>query len=105
MNAYADLRAVLETFDPRARGDLRRVLIPDQPDRDAISCRLMRYRDQNGDDWAEIIDMLTMDPEDSVESFGCWRRSKQPRGHGDSAKLLREQWRDGAPSTVLVSAP
>jgi hypothetical protein len=60
MNAYADLRAVLETFDPRARGDLRRVLIPDQPDRDAISSRLMRYRDQNGDDWAEIIDMLTM---------------------------------------------
>jgi hypothetical protein len=23
----------------------------------------MRYRDQNGDDWADIIDMLTMNPE------------------------------------------
>jgi hypothetical protein len=23
----------------------------------------MRYRDQRGDDWADIIDMLTMDPE------------------------------------------
>jgi len=26
--------------------------------------RLMRYRDQNGDDWADIIDMLTMHPEE-----------------------------------------
>jgi hypothetical protein len=24
----------------------------------------MRYRDQNGDDWADIIDMLTMHPEE-----------------------------------------
>jgi len=23
----------------------------------------MRYRDQNGDDWADIIDMLTLHPE------------------------------------------
>ena len=32
-------------------------------DRDAISSRLMRYRDGLGDDWADIIDMLTMHPE------------------------------------------
>jgi hypothetical protein len=43
-----------------ARDDLRSVLIRDQADRDAISSRLMRYRDQNGQDWADIIDSLTM---------------------------------------------
>jgi hypothetical protein len=32
-------------------------------DRDAISSRLMRYCDERGDDWADIIDMLTMQPE------------------------------------------
>jgi hypothetical protein len=29
-------------------------------DRQAISSRLMRYRDQKGQDWADIIDFLTM---------------------------------------------
>jgi hypothetical protein len=43
-----DLRTLLETLDPKARDDLRRVLIRDQADRDAISSRLMRDRDQNG---------------------------------------------------------
>jgi hypothetical protein len=38
-------------------------LIRDQADRDAISSRLMRYRDQNGQDWADIIDFLTMWPD------------------------------------------
>ena len=37
------------------------MLIHDQADRDAISCRLMRYRDQNGQDRADIIDFLTME--------------------------------------------
>jgi hypothetical protein len=46
----ADLRALLSTLDPKARNDLRRVQIRDQADRDAISSRLMRYRDQNGQD-------------------------------------------------------
>ena len=32
-------------------------------DRDATSSRLMRYRDQNGQDWADIIDFLMMHPE------------------------------------------
>ena len=57
------LRSNLETLDPRARGDLRRVLIRDQADRDAIPSELLRYRDERGDDWADIIDMLTMHPE------------------------------------------
>jgi len=55
-----NLRSLLETLGPKARDDLRRALIRDQADRDAISSRLTRYRDQNGNDWADIIDMLTM---------------------------------------------
>jgi hypothetical protein len=47
-----NLRSLLVTLDPKARDDLRRVLIRDQADRDAISSRLMRYRRQNGQDWA-----------------------------------------------------
>jgi hypothetical protein len=46
----ADLRALLETLDPKARADPRRVLIRDHADRDAIAMDLMRYRDENG--WA-----------------------------------------------------
>ena len=59
-----DLRSLLETLDPKARDDLRRVLILDQADRDAIASQLLRYRDGHGDDWADIIDMLTMHPEE-----------------------------------------
>jgi hypothetical protein len=58
-----DLRALLATLDPKARADLRPVLIRDQADRDAISSRLMRYRDENGQDWADLIDFLTMWPD------------------------------------------
>jgi hypothetical protein len=57
------LRLFVESLDPKARDDLRRVLIRDQADRDAISSRLTRYRDQNGQYWADIIDFLTMYPE------------------------------------------
>ena len=57
-----DLRDLLSTLSPNARDDLRRVLIHDQADRDAIASQLLRYRDGRGDDWADIIDMLTMHP-------------------------------------------
>jgi hypothetical protein len=57
------LRDLLLQLSPSAREHLRRVLIRDQADRDAISSRLMRYRDQNGQDWADIIDFLTMYPD------------------------------------------
>jgi hypothetical protein len=60
----ADLRALLRTLDPKARDDLRRVLIRDQADRDAIAPDLLRYREGHGDDWADIIDMVTMHPEE-----------------------------------------
>ena len=58
-----DLRDLLLTLDPKARDDLRRVLIHDQADGDAIASQLLRYRDERGDDWADIIDMPTMHPE------------------------------------------
>jgi hypothetical protein len=58
-----ELRRLLSTLDPKARDDLRRVLIRDQADRDAISSRLMRYRDRNGQGWADIIDSLRMHPD------------------------------------------
>jgi hypothetical protein len=57
------LQPLLKTLDPKTRDDLRRVLIRDQADRDAIASRLMRYRDQNGQDWADVIDFLTMYPD------------------------------------------
>jgi hypothetical protein len=59
----ADLRNLPRTLNPSAREHLRDVLIRDQADRDAISSQLLRYRDGRGDDWADIIDMLTMHPE------------------------------------------
>jgi hypothetical protein len=32
-------------------------------DRDAIASQLLRYRDERGDGWADIIDLLTMYPD------------------------------------------
>jgi hypothetical protein len=57
-----DLRALLQELDPLTRDDLRRVLIHDQADRDAVSSQLLRYRDERGDGWADIIDLLTLQP-------------------------------------------
>ena len=56
--------AILEAREPRARDTLRRVLIRDQADRDAVSSQPLRYRDRHGDDWADVIDFLTMHPEE-----------------------------------------
>jgi hypothetical protein len=58
VSADQDLRDLLVTLTPSARDDLRRVLIHDQADRDAIASQLLRYRDERGDDWADIIDVL-----------------------------------------------
>jgi hypothetical protein len=58
-----DLRALLEMLDPKSRDDLRRVLIRDYADRDEIAMQLMRYPDENGEGWADIIDFLTMYPD------------------------------------------
>jgi hypothetical protein len=61
--AGPDFRALLQDLDPTARDDLRRVLIHDQADPDAVASQLLRYRDGHGDDWADIIDFMTMYPE------------------------------------------
>ena len=51
MGNEADLRDLLRTLSPAAREHLRGVLIHDKADRDAISSKLVRYRDGHGDDW------------------------------------------------------
>jgi hypothetical protein len=48
--ADSELRNALLTLVPKAREHLCAVLIRDHADRDAIASRLMRYRDQNGQD-------------------------------------------------------
>jgi hypothetical protein len=58
-----DLRDILEMLDPLTRDALRRVLIHDQADRDAAASQLLRYRDGRGDNWADIIDFLTLHPD------------------------------------------
>jgi hypothetical protein len=55
------LRALLARLDPKARDTLRRILIHDQANRDAVASDLLRHRDGRGEDWADMIDMLTMD--------------------------------------------
>jgi DNA mismatch repair ATPase MutS len=62
-DADSELRSLFRTLTPSARERLRSVLIRDQADRDTIASSLMRYRDQNGQAWADLIDMLTMYPD------------------------------------------
>jgi len=57
------LRDLLLQLSPSARDNLRRVLILDPPDRDAIATELLRHGDANGDRWAEVIDTVTMYPD------------------------------------------
>ena len=64
VNEDADLRAALAALDPPLHDAFRRVLIRDRADRDAIASELLRYRDSAGDELAEIIDTLTMHPEE-----------------------------------------
>ena len=68
----SNLRAVLETLDPKAHVTLRRVLIHDQADRDAIASDLLRYRDGGGDDWANLIDRLSSTLSSAVDSSDSW---------------------------------
>ena len=68
------LRSHLETLDPNARDTLRRALIHDHADRDAVSSQLLRYREGRGDDWADIIDMLTMYPDARWRVVSCSAR-------------------------------
>jgi len=45
------------------RSDPRAPRIHDHADREVIASRLIRYRDQTGDDWANIIDFVTIHPD------------------------------------------
>jgi len=48
---------------PLTRDALRRVLIQDQADRDAIAAQLLRYRNEHGTAWANLVDQLSLDPD------------------------------------------
>jgi hypothetical protein len=76
----ADLRALLSILDPKARDGLRRVLIRDQADRDSTASHLLRCRDERGDDWADIIDFLTIYPDAPPASGAGARRDRARRG-------------------------
>lgn len=58
-----EITSLLFRLSPRGRDALRNILIRGQADRDAIASELLRYRDERGDDWADLVDMLTMDPD------------------------------------------
>jgi hypothetical protein len=58
-----ELRSLLETLSPNARASLRQALIRDQADRDVTASELLRYRDHAGSDWADVIDLLTLNPD------------------------------------------
>ena len=66
------MRGLLRSLSPSARGHFRNVLIHDQADRDAIASQLLRYRDRHGDDWADIIDLLTMHQRPATGGAGRW---------------------------------
>lgn len=59
----AELRDLLGTLSPSAREHLRDVLIRDQADRDAIASQLLRFRDERGTAWVNLVDRLSLDPE------------------------------------------
>src|SRR5438093_7851116 len=84
-----ELRDLLRPLDPKARDTLRRVLIHDQADRDAAASQLLRYRDGHGEDWADIIDLLTM----------------HPSGPSERPEVTREPTRRRAPRVVRIDGP
>jgi len=57
----AALADALRHLPADARGELRRLLISDQPERDAIAEQLLRRRTPGTDDLADLIDLLTLD--------------------------------------------
>ena len=57
----ATLAALLQKLDGGVRSDLRKLLIRDQSDRDAIAEQLLRRGTPGADDLADLIDVLTLD--------------------------------------------
>src|SRR5437667_4995906 len=93
-----DLRTLLQNLGPSAREHMRNAVIRDQADRDAISSRLMRYRDQNGQDWADIFDLLTMHPK---ERRNVVRFSARSRPSSNVRRASRAGARRGTDSSVF----
>jgi predicted component of type VI protein secretion system len=57
------LRDQLRTLSPPARDHLRHALVMSQGDRDVVAYHLLRYRDENGTAWANLVDCPTLHPE------------------------------------------
>jgi hypothetical protein len=57
------VRRSLAKMSPRARELLRRYLIADQPDRDALAHRLLAERTEGSIALADLVDTLTMYPD------------------------------------------
>ena len=55
------LRSSLQTLSPASRDLLRRILVLDQENRDAIASNLLRSRDGVGDELANLIDAMSLD--------------------------------------------
>ena len=60
----AELRAVLLRIKPKARDQLRRLLISDHSNRDQAAELLIRKRTPATDDLADLVDMLTLDADE-----------------------------------------
>jgi hypothetical protein len=58
-----EVRATLASLSQDGRAALRRALAADQAERDAVAMTLLRYGDRAGNDWADLIDSATLDPE------------------------------------------
>jgi hypothetical protein len=57
------LRDSLLRLDPAGRDALRRLLIADSRGRDAVASRLLRHGTTASSDFADLLDMLTLDPD------------------------------------------
>jgi hypothetical protein len=60
----SDLRTALSAIEPKGRELLRRYLIADQPDRDALALELLHEGTDHAVWLADLIDTLTMNPDE-----------------------------------------
>ena len=89
----ADLRDVLEMLDPLIRDALRRVLIHDQAGPLRRNASALHYRDGHGDDWADIIDMQTMHPEERRQVVGLPTAVRRGGSTVSHSNQDLERWR------------
>jgi hypothetical protein len=89
-NADNELRSLLRTLSPSAREHLRSVLIRDQADRDAIASSLLRYRDERGTAWANLVDSSRSILSSGAAMSGSWESWKPLPS---DASPIREDYR------------